>query len=302
MAQPILLTKEQIDEIFGRFAALSLDTSGIRRKFIDCPYGAERRQALDIYLPNDGSGPFPAVLFLHGGGWAAGNKKDAQILPFIGGVERGFAVVSVGYRLVPDIRYPENLYDVNAALRWLHDNAESYLIDPDRIALCGASAGAHLAMMAAFTQGQPAFDGVADAPTCTIRAVVEQYGPSDFLKQHQHYDASGYARMHAPNTENWTFIDRLIGLRLSDFSNLTPFINPIANVHPDIPAVLLQHGRYDPVVPYQQATELYEKIITVCGKERAALDISDTYTHADPGFADADSVERIFSFLSQHLK
>ena len=302
MSDVKLLSREEIDRMFGRFAALKLDTSGIRRKFLGCPYGEDRRQSLDIYLPNSGDGPFPAVFFLHGGGWAVGDKRDAQLLPFIGGVERGYAVIGVGYRLLPQIRYPENLFDVKAALRWTAENAATYLIDPERTALAGASAGAHLAMMSAFTQGQAAFEDGPPATTCRIRAVVDQYGPTDFLKQAAQYAASGCARMRAPDDESPDSVDRLLGVPLTSIPNLARFINPIDNVHRGVPPVLIQHGRFDPCIPVQQGIELYERIVAVAGPDRAELDISEVYTHADPGYADRESVERIFSFLDRHLK
>ena len=297
-----LLPREETEKMFGRFAALKLDTSDIRRKFINCLYGEEHRQALDIYLPNEGGGPYPAVLFLHGGGWSGGNKKDAQLLPFIGGVKRGWAVVGLGYRLVPDIRYPDNLFDVKAALRWLKENADTYLIDPDRVALAGASAGAHLAMMAAFTMGQAVFEGAPLGPTCTVRAVVDQYGPTDFLSQDAQFEASGCPRIAPPDPDAMDSVAVMLGVQASRIPNLMRFLNPLDNVHAGIPPVLLQHGRNDPVIPCQQSVELHRKITDICGEGRAELDLSDVFTHAEPGYAEPESVERIFSFLDRHVR
>lgn len=302
MPEVKLLTQQEIENMFGRFAALKLDTSAIRRKFLNCPYGEDHKQAIDIYLPNEGDGPFPIVFFMHGGGWSVGNKKDAQILPFMGGISRGYAIISVGYRLVPNIRYPDNLFDVKAALRWVAENAETYLLDPERVALTGASAGAHLAMMAAFTHGQAVFEGAPLTKTCRIRAVVNQYGPTDFLKQHEQFDESGYPRISPPDPDAMNSVDQMLGVQISRIPNLTRFLNPMDNVHSNIPPVLIQHGRFDPVIPYQQATELYRKIIETAGEGKAVLDINEIYTHADPGFAEHESVERIFSFLDAYVK
>jgi acetyl esterase/lipase len=302
MSKVKVLSSQEVEEMFGRFNALKLDTAGIRRKFINCPYGEDIKQSIDIYLPNEGDGPFPVVFFMHGGGWAVGNKKDAQILPFMSGVTRGYAVVGVGYRLVPQIRYPDNLFDIKAMLRWVAENGASYLLDPERVALAGASAGAHLAMMAAFTQGQAVYEGAPLTRTCHIRAVVDQYGPTDFLAQQAQYDASGYPRMRAPDDESPDFVDKLLGLSLNSIPNLARFLNPIDHVHAGIPPVLIQHGRYDPCIPYQQAEILYDKIVNTAGADRAELDISERYTHADPGYADPESVDRIFAFLEKHLK
>ena len=294
-----LVPPEDIERMFARLNELTLDVSDIRRKFLDCPYGEDPKQTLDIYLPNDGSGPYPVVFFAHGGAWMAGSKNDTQLVPFIGGVKRGYAVVSLGYRLVPNIRYPENLFDINAAMRWVARNADTYLLDPTRAALCGASAGAHLTMMAAFTQSQTAFGSYPDEPTCRVLAVVDQFGPTDFTKYHTHYDISGYPRAQPPGS--LSSLDELLGVSADLIPNLARFVNPIDNVHPAIPPTLIQHGRYDPIIPYQQSVELYEKIISVAGAEMAELDLSEEFLHADPGYAADESVKRIFDFIDKYL-
>ena len=295
-----LMSPEEVGKMFARLGELKLDVSGIRRKFLNCPYGEDPKQALDIYLPNEGEGPFPVLFFAHGGGWSGGSKSDNQLVPFINGLARGYAVIGLGYRLIPAIRYPENLFDIKAALRWTAENADSYLLDPDRTALAGSSAGAHLVMMAAFTKGQPAFGGSPGAPECNVRAVVEQFGPTDFARLHPHYDESGYPRAQSPS--DGSALDVLLGVKAELIPNLVRFVNPLDNVHPAIPPVLIQHGRYDPIIPYQQGVELYEKICAVAGSGMAELDLSDEFLHADPGYASADSVDRIFDFLDRHVK
>lgn len=279
-----------------------MDTSGVRRKFLNCPYGEDKRQALDIYLPNEGDGPFPAVFFLHGGGWVSGVRSDKQAAPFMHGMRRGFAVVAVGYRLAPAALYPDNLFDVKSALRWVAENAETYLIDRDRFALTGASAGAHLALMAAFTHGVAVFDSVAERPTYTIRAVVDQFGPTNFLSSDSQFEESDYPRARPPRPERGDASDMMFGVRKSEAPNLVRFMNPVDNVHPGIPPVLLMHGRYDPIVPYQQSVELYDRITRVAGEGRAEIDISDEYLHADPRYSEPENVDRIFSFIGKYME
>lgn len=286
--------------MFARLGELTLDTEDIRRKFLNCRYGEEPLQALDIYLPDDGAGPFPVIFFAHGGGWSGGAKGDVQVVPFISGVKRGYAVISLDYRLIPGVRYPANLFDIRAALRWVAKNAGTYLLDPSRTALCGASAGAHLVMMAAYTQGQAVFDDDPDSPTCNVLAVIEQFGPTDFSKFDDHYDESGYPRAQIPGAR--TSLDVLLGVQAGSIPNLLRFVNPIDNVHRGVPPTLLQHGRRDPIAPYQQAVELYEKINMIAGDGMAELDLSEDFLHADPGYAGEESVERIFRFIDKHLK
>ena len=302
MSEIKIVPPQEIAKMFARLGELTLDTSGIRRKFLNCPYGESPKQSLDIYLPNEDEGPFPVVIFIHGGGWTGGSKGDNQLVPFIEGVRRGYAVVSLDYRLMPHVRYPDNLFDIKLALRWLAANAETYLLDVSRTALTGASAGAHLAMMAAFTQGQPVFEGSPLADACIIQAVVDQFGPSDFLKTQAQFDESGYPRAYVDSPDEMSGHDLLLGAKLTKLPNMVRFMNPIDNVHPDIPPVLIQHGRYDPILPYQQSVELYERIRSVAGPDKALLDLSEEFLHADPGYAGDESVDRIFGFIDSYLK
>jgi acetyl esterase/lipase len=289
--------------MFARVDEAEMNAAGIANKHLNVRYGAESRQAMDIYLPDGAPAPYPTVVFLHGGGWAAGSRADKQLAPFLHGVERGYAVVSVGYRLTPKVRYPENLFDVRRALRHLAANAETYGVDSSRVAIAGASAGAHLALMAAFTAGVPAFDDEPAAQTCTLRAVVDQFGPTDFLASDAQFAESDYPRDAPTPQGELSGAERMFGASFEASPNLVRFLNPIDNVHPRVPPVLLLHGRFDPVVPYQQSTALAERIRAVTGDaSRAELEISPTFLHADPGYAEPQSVARIFAFLDKHLK
>ena len=295
-----IMPLEEAEAMFARLGELELNTSGIKRKFLNCSYGEDPRQALDIYLPNEGTGPFPIVFYIHGGSWQRGAKDDVQVVPFMDGVNRGYAVVSIGYRLVPDVRYPDNMFDIKSAMRWIAENADSYMLDTSRTALCGSSAGAHLALMAAYTQGQAVFGDIPGAPVCKILAMVEQFGPTDFAAIHPHFDESGVPRIPIPGAPSP--IDVMLGTRAELIQNMLRFYNPIDNVHPNIPPILIQHGRLDPAVPYQQGMELWKKINEVAGDGMAELDTSEEFLHADPGYAQPESVNRIYGFIDKYLK
>lgn len=292
---------EDVAKMFARVDEAKPDVSVIKRKFLNCHYGESQRQAVDIYLPNEGKGPFPIVFFLHGGGWVHGSRSDAQMAPFIKMINHGYAFVSIGYRLVPGIRYPDNLLDVRRALRWVAENAKTYLLDASRAALCGASAGGQLALMAAFTAGNPLFDDAPLSKTCTLRAVIDQFAPTDFLNREKQFDESGYPRADDPESGEPEASDTLLGIKLSDAPHLARFINPIDNVHPEIPPTFIMHGQYDPVVPYQQSVTLYEKICKLAGEDKAQLWISDKFLHADPDYAGEEGESRIANFLDRYV-
>lgn len=113
----------------------------------DLPYVEPKneRQALDVYAPAEGK-DHPVVLWIHGGGWRAGNKTAVQKKPEAF-VEKGFVFVSTNYRFVPNVTVQEMTGDIAKAIRWTHDHAKEYGGDPDTIFVMGHSAGAHLAAL-----------------------------------------------------------------------------------------------------------------------------------------------------------
>ena len=110
----------------------ALDVSRVKRKFLDLAYGEHPKQKLDIYLPETGEGPFPAIVFIHGGGFLSGDKRDGQMIYVTDGIARGYAVVSFDQRLLPEGVFPLPVYDAKAALRWLKVHAGEYCLDPER--------------------------------------------------------------------------------------------------------------------------------------------------------------------------
>ena len=149
----------------------------------DVVYGIAQGYAVAA-RPGDaqsGDGPFPAVVFLHGGGWRAGNRQEMN--HFIEGIARlGYVGITVEYRLVPAARFPAQVEDCKAAVRWLRANAGKYRIHPDRIGVVGFSAGGHLASMLGVTASKDGFEGAGGNPASPagVQAVVSFFGPTDF--------------------------------------------------------------------------------------------------------------------------
>jgi len=118
---------------------------------------------LDLALPKAGKGPSPAVVFLHGEGWRAGNRQ--QMNHFIEGMARlGYVGVTPDYRLVPGARFPAQVEDCKAAIRWLRAHAAEYGVRADRIGVVGFSAGGHLAAMLGLTGTQDGLESAGGTP------------------------------------------------------------------------------------------------------------------------------------------
>lgn len=295
------LTDSEREHLFSMLHSGKLDHSNITRKYIGLPYGDAKNQKMNIYLPEEGDGPFPVIFFLHGGGWQSGSRGDGQVKPFLHGINRGYAVISCDYRLLPLVCYPDNLYDVKAALRYIAKFGKDMKLDPSRLVIAGGSAGAHLALMAAFTEGVPAFEGGETGIAPKIRAVIDQFGPTDFAAENTHYEESGYARLMPPSPPGQGMADRLLNVDTTKNPGLLNFVTPILNVHKDIPPVLILHGRYDPMVAYQQSVTLYKKICSICGEDRAKLIISDDCTHGDKKYECEPYTSEIFAFIEKYI-
>ena len=276
-----------------------LDTTWVRRRLVDLAYDdGSAFQRIDLYLPDRGDGPFPLIVHVHGGAWRMGDKADVQLRPMLQGVQRGWAVASMNYRLSFEARFPAQLRDMRSALRWLRRNQVALRIDGERIVLWGGSAGAHLAAMTALTAGTAAFDSPGESGRTDVSAVVAWYGPTDFLAMDRYLEESGLGpRDHGePDSPE----SHLLGANIADVPELVRQANPESWVSPSAPPFLLQHGLADSTVPYQHSVALANALRRAIGPERLQLDLFPNLVHADERFEAPGNLERVFRFIDAH--
>ena len=196
---------------------------------------------LNMARPN-GSGPYPAVVCIHGGGFRAGTRQgyDGLIKKL---AENGYVAVTVTYRLAPKYQFPAAVYDVKAAVRWLRANAAKYHVDPDRIGATGGSAGGHLAQFLGVTADQKQFEGDGGNPdqSSRVACVVNFYGPSDFT---QSYGKSVDAAEVLP---------LFLGGNLEQARQRHIVASPLYWVTPNAAPTLCIHGTKDNYVAFEQA-------------------------------------------------
>lgn len=287
-----------------RFEAPIADVSPIKRKWLDLPYaGLSPSQKLDIYLPDDGDGPFPVILHIHGGGFEFGDKRDVQVLSYLKGLTRGYAVVSVNYRLSGEAIFPAGLQDIKASIRWLRANSETYHLDGNRIAACGGSAGGNYAAMVCLTDNVTEFDdpgfGNLEYP-CSVQVAVDMFGPTDFLKMDAQLEENGFGpgdHGEADSPES-----KYLGAKLSAVPLKVELANPMTYIHEHMPPLLIQHGRLDTLVPVQQSMIFVEKLEKYVSHDRFEFDIIEGAGHGDPLFESNENMNRVFAFLDKHLK
>jgi acetyl esterase/lipase len=136
---------------------------------------------LDLAMPNQGNGPFPAVVCVHGGGWKAGNRQQLE-KTIEGLAARGHVGVTISYRLTPTAQFPAQIEDCKAAVRWLRANAAMYHVNSERIGALGFSAGGHLVCLLGTTDKNDGLEGQGGNPdqSSRVQAVVSFFGPTDF--------------------------------------------------------------------------------------------------------------------------
>lgn len=203
---------------------------------------------LDLLLPETEAARRPAVVYLHGGGWAEGDRA-AGMYPWLCPLmaAHGFVAATVSYRLSRFVPFPAQLHDVKAAIRFLRAHADQYGIDPDRIGVWGDSAGGHLASLLGTTADVPELEGKCGwrEQSSRVNAVVARCAPSDF------------ATYRVP-ADDWRspFFSMLFGGPIEEHEELARLASPLAHLKAGLPPFLLVHGTEDETVPYQQATTL----------------------------------------------
>ena len=235
-------------------------------------YVGFRPLQLDLYLHADRSthAARPLILWIHGGGWNRGDARASGAFAdwpavLAGLAARGYVVASVDYRLSGEARFPAQVQDVKAAIRFLRDKAGAYGIDPARVYLWGGSAGGHLAALTVTTCGVAAFDPPAstgrlshaqavhaaplDQSDCVQGAAI-WYGVFDLAAHGAEPDTA----LTAGNMAG------LLGCAAEACEAVERAASPITYVKPDTPPMLLLHGTADEEVSVEQTRQMAARL------------------------------------------
>ena len=205
---------------------------------------------LDLYLPAVGEGPFPLVIWVHGGGWRGGSKT--QLNRVWGILDRGYALASVEYRLSGEALFPAAVEDCKAAVSYLRLHAEKLGLDADRFGAWGSSAGGHLVAMLGVTGDSDKFDThpVTRQASAKVQAVCNWFGPSDFLRMD---DFPGSIKHNSATSAE----ARFLGAPIQGIPSIVRQANPITYISAGDPPFLHMHGDKDVVVPFNQSELLH---------------------------------------------
>lgn len=211
--------------------------------------GGQTELKLDLAMPKEGEGPFPAILCLHSGGWIGGERQQMK-----GTIEvlarRGYVAISPDYRLAPKDRFPAPIEDCKAAVRWLRANAQKYHVDPQRIGAFGFSAGAHLACLLGVTQKDDGLEGESGnaEQSSAVQAVVSFFGPTDFTLPV--WSKEVRERHLVP----------FLGGTSAEKPDVYRRASPLTYAGKNAPPFLFVHGTADAMVPIQQSEDMVKKL------------------------------------------
>ena len=228
--------------------APQIEPGTIKRDITYCTAGGVALK-MDVYFPYAlEDRPWPVAVFVHGGGYTSGDKKSVGV----GGGQlrdRGYLLASVNYRLAPQYKWPAQIEDVKCAVRFLRANAAAYNIDPNRIGAWGDSAGGHLVALLGLTGPDAGFEGSGGyaGQSSRVRAVVDEYGPTDFTT----YNLGDYGA---------DLLQFILGTTRAKAPEVLKHASPVTYVSRDAPPFLIIQGDRDRIVPPAQSQELYDRL------------------------------------------
>jgi len=217
----------------------------------DVPYaGTENpKQTINLFLPKQPNGdqPLPIIVHIHGGGWSGGDKAGYTSRCVALAATGDYAAASVGYRLSGEVKWPAQIYDCKAALRWLHAHAKELNIDPERIGVTGSSAGGHLVTLLGVTNGNKKLEGDLGENTSAssrVACVINFCGPQDM--------GAPLMQGEAAKTDD-PAVAGLVGGPLAEHAEAVKECSPLTYVSKKAVPIMTVHGTNDARVDYKHA-------------------------------------------------
>jgi acetyl esterase/lipase len=227
---------------------------------------------LDLYLPYGARTPTPVVIWTSGSAWMADDGKSRAEVFAAELTTQGFAVAGVSIRSSSQVKFPGQLHDIKAAIRWLRSNAGKYNLDPNRIAIMGDSSGGWATSMAALTGDVSELEGTVGVTgvSSVVQAAVAFYPPTDFLVMDRW--ALKPCTPNVPPGPGSAFChddggspeSRLIGCAIQSCPDQVQRANPARYVSAADPPIMILHGQSDPLVPHNQGELLYQTLNKAC--------------------------------------
>lgn len=254
----------------------------------------EKTLSLDLYRPTNSEVKLPVVVLIYGGAWMMrfpqSQTRKAEWL-----AENGYAAAVIDYRLSSEAKFPAQLYDCKAAVRWLRANADKYNLDAAHIGAWGDSSGGHLASLLGVTAGMTNLEGNGGSAgeSSQVQAVVDFFGPADLVHMASEPSMIPHAKANSPES-------LLIGGAILDNVDKANMASPVSYVTNNPAPFFIVHGDHDQLVLWQQSELLYEAL-TKAGADVTFYTIAGA-GHEDPKFDSAMMRAAVKAFFDRHLK
>lgn len=281
---------------FGGFQMPKVEMN-YSEKFADVDYVGDNQvyHKLDIYLPKEKKDKYPVVIHIYGSAWFSNNSKGMADLGTIcqALLDAGYAVVTPNHRSSADAKFPAQINDIKAVVRFVRGEAERYHFDTSFIATSGFSSGGHLSSLTATSGGIKELEGDLGKYTnlsSSVNAACVWSGPIDMF------------RMNCDEPRKWgnTPEEALVGHNYADeYADLFRAISPITYIDKNDPPMIIFHGTADNVVPYCQGQELYDEL-TKAGI-KSELNIVPEGGHGFKMYA-KENLQKMIDFLNSTLK
>jgi acetyl esterase/lipase len=243
----------------------------------------------DVYIPK-GTGPFPGIVFIHGGGWKNGDRN--QMLKLIEALaEDGYVGFTIEYDVDP-VHFPASFHESLAAVKFFREHAADYRLDPKRVGVAGSSAGGELAALVALDPDGAAFDNAKSAQDLklgsdtAVQAAVILNGALDLTSQ----------------SDSSTSVEDYLGGKCAALQRECKDASPLFHVHAGAPSFYVGHGTVDQSVPFTEAVAFTNALEAANVPVQFFQADGGRHTYwADPRFY-AANLESIKKFLDFHLK
>lgn len=269
----------------------SADASSAEPEALQFSRVSDKSLSLDLYRPTGGQAAKGLLVWVHGGAWRAGSRDSVQLL---GLTKHGWAVASVDYRLSPEAKFPAQIHDIKAAIRFLRSRASQLHFPAAKIVIAGSSAGGHLAALVGVSNGHPALEGSGGTPgvSSNVQGIVDLYGASNLTTILEQSTPHGLS-VRKPALE------LLLGGQPEKMVKLAKLASPVFHVDNQDPPLLLLHGDQDIQMPINQAHELHGAY--VAQGRFVQFEVVHGAGHGGAQFSNQLQLSKIVSFLQEHV-
>ena len=259
----------------------------------------EKSLLLDIYQVQGQEVPCPVIVWIHGGAWRGGDKHTCRAAYM---AQRGYAVVSINYRLSSEATFPAQIHDCKAAIRWIRANAAKYNFDPEAIGVWGSSAGGHLVALLGTTADVKELEGDLGnlEHSSRVQAVCDWFGPTDFLQMDKAVGGKGRMLHDAPDSPE----SKLVGGPIQENKEKVAVANPITYITEDrpLPPFRIMHGEQDFVVAMNQSELLHQALKNVGADVRFHIVKGGGHGFRGAEVNIAELEKMVARFFDKHLK